>query len=285
MKKIIVAAALSCTASAAAAELTYGAAFLQYNDLDADGGGSADAVAAGVAGEFRSNNLTFSGELTDVDLDGLDLQVASVGLGYNLANGATVGIDHAWFDIDGFDAGVTSLYGMYAYGPYTLGASIGDSSDLDDPVYSLFGAWDVTATGTVGLDIIRFEGETLLAGYADYDMGRYNLEAEVLSFDGGDALTVSGGYEVFDRWSVIGSLGQADFLGDDLTTVSIGGQYEFTEGANAEVSLGRIDVDGAGDIDVLSVGVNFETGRRTSKRRSLGNIFGGFGNSLNVGGF
>ena len=37
--------------------------------------------------------------------------------------------------------------------------------------------------------------------------------------------------------------------------------------------MGRLDFDSGEDVDQLTFGVNYELGRRTSKRRSLGNIF------------
>ena len=39
------------------------------------------------------------------------------------------------------------------------------------------------------------------------------------------------------------------------------------------LALGRLDFDSGEDVDQLTFGVNYELGRRTSKRRSLGNIF------------
>ncbi|MEQ6250584.1 porin [Sulfitobacter sp. HNIBRBA3233] len=275
LRKILLTTILCGSASAAAAELTYGAAFAKYHDIDAGSAGSADVKTFGGAAEYRTGNLTFSGELGRVDIEGIDLDFATLGVGYTLANGITLGLDHAEFDLLGDDAGVTSVYAMYSVLNYTLGLSIGEASELDETVYSVFGAWDVTEGGTVGLDIVQIDGDTLFAGYADYDLSQYSVQADLLSSDGLDLFGVAGKYELGNGFAVIASLGAFDLDGLGGKAVNIGAQYEFTPGANVELALGRIDVDGADTIDQATFGVSYELGRRTSQRRSVANIFSG----------
>jgi hypothetical protein len=273
MKKLIVAAALGCVATSAAAELTYGTAFAKAHRLDVDGLGSADAESYGFGGEFRTGALTVSGELGNIDVEGLDLQFGSIGAGYSFGSGVTVGLDYTEFEILGIDDGVTSIYGTYSFDAYTLGAAIGETSEFDETVLNLFAAWDVTETGTVGLDIVHIDSDTLYAGYADYDADRYSVQADLVTVEDLDILALSGGYEVFDKVSVIGSFALADLGGLDVNAVTIGGQYEFTPGASLELALGRISPDMGDDIDLVTLGLSYEMGRRTSKRRTLGNIF------------
>jgi predicted porin len=273
IRNIFVASLLSVTATAAAAELTYGTAFAKFHDLDVDGAGSIDVKSLGGGIEYRYDNFIFSGELSNVDIEGVDIDLGTVGVEYALANGFNIGLDYTRFDIEGFDADVTSLFGSYQSGAHTFGAAIGDSSDLDDMTFSIFAAWDVTPTGTVGLDLVHIEDETLYAAYADYDVAQYNVQADLLKLDDLSVVAVAGGYEFANGFSAIGSVGFLDLGPEDVRSITIGGQYEFTPGANVELALGRLDFDSGEDVDQLTFGVNYELGRRTSKRRSLGNIF------------
>lgn len=283
IRTLFLSAVVATSASAAAAELTYGQAFVKYHRFDLDNGTGVklDVTSLGGGVEYRYNMFTFSGELGSVDIEGFDLTSGTVGVEYSMGNGAAMGIDYTNFDIDGSDTDVTSLYAQFTTAAYTFGVSIGDGSDLDDTVYSAYAAWDVTPTGTVGMDIIRIEDETLYAAYADYDLAQYNVQADVLKLDDLELYSVAGGYDFGNRISVIGSLGFADLGGLDARAITIGAQYEFVEGANAELALGRIKVDGAADeIDQVTVGLNYEMGRRTTKRRSIGNILTGATGSL-----
>ncbi|UOA25743.1 2-isopropylmalate synthase [Pseudosulfitobacter sp. DSM 107133] len=269
----IIATAICATASVAAAgELTYGNAFIKQHRLDADGAGAADLTVLGVGIEYTANAWTFSGEAAHFDLEGTDLDYGSLAAEYRLNNGVSLGLDYSSLDLAGSDTSLTSVFAYYDMGTYALGAAIGESSDLNDTVYTLFGSWDVAPTGTVGLDIIRIEGETLFAGFADYDMDIYNVQADVISTDGLDLVSVAGGYSFGNGFSAIGSVSYFDLAGTDGTSVTVGGQYEFVEGANVELALGRINIDGAPNIDQVSFGVNYELGRRTSSRRTLGNV-------------
>lgn len=275
LRKLLLTTTLLGAASAASAELTYATAFAKYHDLDVDNTGATDVKTFGGGAEYRYRNMTFSGELGRVDVEDLDLDFASIGLGYTLANGVTLGLDHAEFDLLGDDAGVTSVYAMYDFAAYTLGLSIGEASEFDDTVYSVFGAWEVTVGGRVGLDVVHIDDETLFAGYADYDLNQYSVQADLITTDGLDLFGMSGKYRLANGFSVIGSLGAFDLDGTDGNAFNIGGQYEFAPGANVELAVGRIDIDGAENVDQATFGVSYEMGRRTSKRRSVANIFSG----------
>jgi len=277
----IIATAICATASVAAAgELTYGNAFIKQHRLDADGAGNADLTVLGVGIEYTANAWTFSGEAAHFDLEGTDLDYGSLAAEYRLMNGVSLGLDYTSLDLTGSDISLTSVFAYYDMGTYALGAAIGDSSDLNDTVYSLFGSVDVSPTGTVGLDIIRIDSETLYAGFADYDMDSYSVQADVLTIDGLDLVAVAGSYSFGNGFSAIGSLSYFDLAGTDGTSVTLGGQYEFVEGANVEVALGRINIEGAPNVDQLTFGVNYEMGRRTSSRRTLGNVITGATGSL-----
>lgn len=277
MRQTFLTAVLCCAATGAAttasAELTYGKAFAKNYTFDGDGG-STDLTVFGGAIEGRTNGLTYSASVLDLDTQGGDGTIASLGAGYELQNGVTLGLDYTDISIDNDpeSVGILSGYAQYTFGVYTLGLSAGDSSDLGDTLYSVYGAWDVTPTGTVGVDVLRAEGETVVAAYADYDLDQYSLRADLIRDRGTNYLAVSGGYDLGNRFSVIGSLGVVDGDAGDLTGVSVGAQYELAAGVDAELSLGRIDVDGAGNANVLSVGLAYEMGRKTSKRRTLGDI-------------
>lgn len=271
MKNLLITTALCLAATGASAELTYGSAFAKSHNFDG-GGEDLDLTTFGGAIEYRFNNLTFSGEAGRVDVDADDLDFLDLGFGYTLQNGVTLGLEYSDFTVEDTDASIVSVYAMYTFGAYTLGLSAGDSSDLDDTAYSVFGAWDVSDSGTVGVDILRLDGETAVSAYATYDLDRYSLDADVFSTEGLDILTLAGGYDLGNNFSVIGSFALADLDGDNLTAFSIGGQYEFAPGANVELAVGRVDADGGDNIDRLTLGVNYEFGKRTSKRRALGGI-------------
>jgi hypothetical protein len=275
MKTTLMMTLLCCAATgvatSASAELTYGKAYAKYYDFD---GGNSDLTALGGAIEARTGGLTFSANVLDLDTDLGGGTIASLGGGFELQNGVTLGLDYTDISIDNDpdNVGILSAYAQYTFGVYTLGLSAGNSSDLSDTLYSVYGAWDVSPTGTVGVDVLRVEGETLVAAYADYDLEQYSLRADLVRDDGTSYFAVSGGYDLGNRFTVIGSLGVVDGDAGDLTGVSVGAQYELAAGVDAELSVGRLDVDGVGNANVLSVGLNYEMGRKTSKRRTLGDI-------------
>lgn len=273
MKKVIMMGVLCCAATTASAELTYGKAFANFHSFDSDGG-DADLRSLGGGFEYTSNSFMFSGEVLNLGSDGDDVTLASVGLGYKLQNGVTLGADYTDISIAEDSTGILSGYAQYSFGAYTLGLSAGDSSDLSDTAYSIYGAWDVSDTGVVGVDFVRLEGETLIAGYADYELAQYDLRADLVSSDGLDLISFSGGYDLGNRITLIGSLSHLSEEGDDITGLILGGQYELVQGVNAQATLGRIDFGDESSTNVISLGVNYELGRKTGKRRTIGNILG-----------
>ena len=127
--------------------------------------------------------------------------------------------------------------------------------------FSIFAAWDVyphrhRRSGTS----FHIEDETLYAAYADYDVAQYNVQADLLKLDDLSVVAVAGGYEFANGFSAIGSVGFLDLGPEDVRSITIGGQYEFTPGANVELALGRLDFDSGEDVDQLTFGVNYETG-------------------------
>lgn len=278
IRKFIFAAAITTSATAASAELTYGTAFAKYHTLDINNGSAIklDITSLGGGIEYKYNNFTFSGELARVEIEDVDINLGSIGAEYAFGNGFAVGLDYAKFEALGYDVDITSIFGSYTMNQYTFGAAIGDSSDLNDPAYTVYAAWDVTPTGTVGLDISRIDDETLYAGYADYELEQYDVQADVLKLDELRLVSVAGGYKFGNGLSAIASASYVDLGTETARAMSIGAQYEFVPGANVEVALGRISVNGAADdVDQVTFGLNYELGRRTSKRRSLGNIVSG----------
>lgn len=277
MKHFLMTTALCLIATNAAAELTYGSAFAKFHNFDSDGG-EADLRTFGAGIEYRANSFTFSGDIGRIDAGGDgegSLDFGSIGVGYTLQNDVTLGLDYSAFGVDDDDTNIISAYAMYSFGAYTVGLSAGDSSDLDDTAYTLFGAWDVSEHGTVGVDVLRLDGETGISAYADYDLERYSVKADAFKLDTLRVFAVSGAYEVANNISAIGSLAAADEDGDGVTAFSVGAQYEFTPGANVEFALGRINVDGGDNINRMTVGLNYEFGKRTSKRRTLSTILVG----------
>lgn len=273
MKKLLITTALCCAATGAAAELTYGAAFAKYHNLDGDGG-DLDVTTLGGAAEFRAGQFTFSGDFGNIDVDDGDFTFGSIGAGYLLQNGVTLGLDYTRFDLgDGDDLDLTAAYAFYSFGAYTIGVTAGDSSaDEDDEVYGVFGAWDVSDTGTVGFDLVRVGNENLLSAYADYDLAQYSLEADLFSVEDLNIVSLRGTYDLGNAFSLHGAVSVADLDGDDITTLAVGAGYEFAPGAKLEVEIARTDLDDAGDFDRLTVGIDYEFGKRTSKRRTLGGI-------------
>lgn len=279
MKKLLITTALCWAATGAAAELTYGSAFLNYHNLDGDGG-DIDLTTFRGELEFRFDAFTFTGEAGSIDLDDGDFRYYTLGGGYQLQNGVTLGLDHVRIDLDTDDLDVTSAYALYEFGAYTLGLSAGDSSDLSDTVYSVFGAWDVSEDGVVGIDVLRVEDENLVSAYVDYDLAQYSVEADLTLFDGVDVFSIEGAYKFGNGFSVLGGLSTADFDGTAINTIEIGAAYEFVPGANVEFALARTDIDDLGDFDRVTVGVNYDFGKRTSKRRTLGNILANSASSV-----
>ena len=68
IRNIFVASLLSVTATAAAAELTYGTAFAKFHDFDVDGAGTIDVKSFGGGIEYRYDNFIFSGELSNISI-------------------------------------------------------------------------------------------------------------------------------------------------------------------------------------------------------------------------
>jgi hypothetical protein len=272
MKNLLLTTALCFAATSAAAELTYGAAFVKAHNFDSDAG-STDLWTLGGGFEYRLNNYTFSGKARRIDTEEDDIDAVDVGFGYTLQNGVTLGLDYSGLTIADDGTDIFSGYAMYTFGAYTLGLALSEASDLDDTGYTVFGAWDVSEHGTVGLDLIRIDGVNIAAAYADYDLDRYSIAVEAIQLEETDVVAISGAYDFGNNFSVIGSLTVASDEGDDLTGMSIGAQYEFVPGANVELAVGRLDFDDADNIDRITLGVNYEFGKRTSKRRTLGGIF------------
>ncbi len=272
-RTVLIATVITATASAAAAELTYGNLFAKHHNLDVDGVGSTDLTVFGGGIEYVAGAFTFSGELARFNLLGGDLDYASIAAEYRLNNGVSLGADYTSFDLLGTDVDLKSVFAYYDMGEYSLGLAIGDSSDLNDTVYTVFGSWDVSPTGTVGADITRIDDETLVSAFANYDLNAYNVQADLITTDGLDLVSVGGGYSFGNGFAAIGSLSYFDLAGLDGTSITVGGQYEYAEGANVELSAGRISTD-AGDVDHVSFGLNYELGGRTSGRRTLGNVIG-----------
>lgn len=271
MKNLLITTALCFAATGAAAELTYGSAFANYHSFDSDDGDTSLRTYGGAA-EYRFNNFLFSGEAGRISTGEGDVDQISIGLGYTLQNGVTLGVDHSRIELDDLDADITSVYMSYTFSQYTLGLSVGDSSDLNDTSYGIYGAWDVTEDGTVGFDLVRIDEEDIFAGYASYDLQQYSVEAQIFLLDDLEIYSIDGSYNLRNGFSIIGGLSMADLDGDDLTAFTVGAQYAFAPGANVEVALGRIDVDGGENIDRMTFGLNYEFGARTSKRRTVGNI-------------
>ncbi|WP_299042072.1 2-isopropylmalate synthase [uncultured Tateyamaria sp.] len=261
----------SLSASAAAAEVSYANAFATFHNLD-NGNADVDVEAYGGSIEFLAGNFTFSGEAGRLDVEDLSLDTLSLGGSYAFQNGVSVGLDYSEFDVEDFgDSDIVSLFTFYSFSEFALGLSVGEASDLGDTVYSVFGTWDVTENGRVGIDLVEIESETLVSLYADYDTNRYGLSADFLSVNDLDILAVSGEYQVFDKAYVTGGLAHVS-LGDDLDSISIGAKYEFVPGASAEIAYSRLNADGADDIDVVTFGLQYEIGAKTSPRRTVTNI-------------
>ena len=270
------------------AELTYGTLFARKHDLDVDGAGSADLDVLGAGIEFTLDQFLIGAEAAEYDIEGFDLTLQSVGAEYRLQNGLSLGLEYVNLDVDGLaDSSITSLYGYYSFQQFALGASVGDGSDLSDNVYSVFAAYDVSDTGRVGLDILSLEDETLYAAYADYDQAKYEIGSDLISTDGLDILALSGAYKITDNIALTGSISQFDVLGIDTTGMSFGAAYQFNSGIEVEASIARLDVEGVSeDLDVFTLGIGIETGRRTSVRRSVTNIVNSAtGSIINLSGF
>lgn len=274
MKKLMVAlAALGLTATTASAEVTYGNAFVKAHNLDA-GIGSADLTTLGGGLEYVTGSWAFSGDLSFYDVDSLtDITLGSLGAEYRMSSGFAVGADTVRLDIDGLgDLSVHSLYAYYRTGDFAIGASVGDSSDLTETTYSVFGSYDISDTSRVGADVIRLEGETLAAIYGDYETDRFGLRGDFVKIEDLTAFAVAGSYKFTDKFAATASLGELDLGGADITALSVGVDYMIRDDLALSGSVGRLS-SGGDDVDVISVGLKYEMGRRTSARRSLSGVF------------
>lgn len=274
MNKFLMTAAVAALgATTATAEVTYGTAFARFHDLDAGGGADADVQTFGGTIEFVTGGFTFSGLAARVDLDGGDLDVIDLGAGYRFTPLIEGGLEYTNIDVTGLaDTDIVSVYGIYHVGDAAVGLAISDYDDLDDTGVSLFASLDVGDAGRVGIDIIQIDGEELYSVFADYDTQSYELRADFLSTDGLDALALRGAYDITDRFAVTGAVSTFDLAGLDGNAISIGVEYEVLDGFDVDLALGRIDADNAPTIDQVTFGLRFETGDRTSKRRSLARV-------------
>jgi hypothetical protein len=267
-----ISAALCAFAGAATAELTYANAFAGYNLLDSDVFDEAEIKTFGGAMEVEALDWVFSAQYERFHVSGGNRNFGSLGAGYQLRNDVTLGIDYADFEAVGLSASVTSGYALYDAPYHMLGASIGTSSDLDDPVYSLFGSVVVSRGGSVGMDVVWVDDDTLYAAFADYDLERYKIKADLLASDEADLLSVTGVYDLGGGFSATGSLSTFDSSIGDGKAYSIGARYALSPDAHASMALGRIEYDGAAKIDRISAGLEYEIGGKTSGRRSLATI-------------
>ncbi len=264
-------------ATGAQAELTYGNAFVNYHAVNSDAFDD-DATVLGGAAEFTFGGWQFGGEITNVEFEGIDLFGLTFVASYRTPSGFTVGADFTTADFDGTDTGASNLFVMYDPGAFAIGAAFGEAEDIDDTSYTLFGSYDITHTTRLGVDFIDFGGNSIfgddrvVAVYADIRTDRFEVKLDVAKADDNTIYAASGQYMLNDKWAITGSLARLDGLGFDGDAASIGGKYYFTPDVSAKLGIGYLDTGGGDDGTLITLGLQYETGQRTAKRRTTGNI-------------
>ena len=256
-----------------AQDLTFGQVDLDYTNISADGG-ELDSTALNGDVEFEVNqfllgasfnnqsldsgmgsSLTFLGYeafgaymltaetlvgagLIGVDFDGDDINGFEV-FGQYRTDQFGVAINFSRLDDDGAEFDFTTLYGQAEVTPgVTLGAVVESVSETDGTVYVLSAEYDA------GPIFAR----TYYDGFTDVDGGIFGVRG---SYDFTDVISASASYQT----SV------DDFFGD-FTAYTVGAGYEFTEGLYGDFAVGRIDLGGGDEADLLQIGLSFELGDR-----------------------
>ena len=280
--RIITAAIITVAGSSAyGQELTYGQLYANTTELSVDGLGDTDIDMFGGGIEFQMNAFTFSADAARISTDLEDIDIASISAEYKFTSGLSIGLEHSRVDFETLDVSINSIYAIYETGPFAIGASVGDSDDLEDEAVGVFAAWDVSKNATVGAEHLSLDDVDINAVYADYEADNYEFFAGYVDLEETDGFILDGRIDVFGSLAVTGGYATFSSFGQDIDAYSVGLEYGITDGISIGASMGRISADGvAEDIDVVSFGIEFETGRRKSARSRATDIAGRGGNAL-----
>lgn len=281
--RIITAAIITVAGSSAyGQELTYGQLYANTTELSIDGLGDTDVDMFGGGIEFQMNAFTFSADAARISTDLEDIDIASVSAEYKFTSGLSIGLGHSRVDFETLDVSINSIYAIYETGPFAIGAAVGDSDDLEDEAVGVFASWDVSENGTVGAEHLSLDDVDINAVYADYEADNYEFFAGYVDLEEIDGFIVDGRIDVFGSLALTGGYATFSSFGGDIDAYSVGLEYGITDSISIGASMGRISADGVSeDIDVVSFGIEFETGRRKSARSRATDIAGRGGNALN----
>lgn len=269
---------LMLATGANAQELTYGQLYAGTSNLEVEGEGDIDVEFFGGGAEFVVNSFTFSLDAARISTEIGDVDVAAAAAEYQFDVGLSVGVEHARAEFEDLDTSINSLFAVYEAGSYAIGVSVGDSDDLEDNVIGVFGSWDISANTKLGFEHLSLDDVDLNAAYSDFQGERSEFYFAYAEIEDIDVLVLATSFDVYGNLGLSG--GYSRFYDDfgDLEIYSVGAQYGITDQLDIGASLGRIALEGASDdIDVVSFGIEYEVGRRTSSRSRSSDLLGRIG--------
>ena len=278
MRKALIVAPFAAliASSASAQELTYGQLYASTAELSFDGVDvdDVDGEIYGGGFEFVVDSFTFSGDIARVSVEDFDTDIGAIAAEYTFTNGLSLGLEHARVDFEGIDASLNSIFAVYETGSVAVGASIGDSDDLEDEPVAVFASFDVSPNGTIGAELLTLDDTDALALYADYDAETYEFYASYVDFDGFDVLIFDTSFNISTKFAVTAGYANLSFDGGgDADAYSVGAKYGITDSVDIAASYGNLSVDSV-DADVIAFGLEFEIGERTSARSSFTDVAG-----------
>lgn len=210
---------------------------------------SAQESPTGYVGAAYARTEVDAGAFDD-EFDGWSVDGA---VAFGVGDGSLgVQIDGAWSTVDesdayGADAHLFTRNDSYLFGGF-VGLSDGDGSDT---------------TYTLGVEAQKYLEAVTLAGVVAYADGDDN---------GGDGAWGVGGearYFVTDNFKLSGGVGFADFDGEELISLGVGGEYQFDAAPiSVYANYARNEFDNADlSADTFSVGVRYSFGGTTLKSR------------------
>ncbi len=275
MRKALIMAPFAAliASSASAQELTYGQLYASTAELSFDGV-DVDVESYGGGFEFVVESFTFSGDFARVSVEDVDVDIGAIAAEYAFANGLSLGLEHVRVDLEGIDASLNSIFAVYETGSVAVGASIGDSDDLEDEPVAVFASFDVSPNGTIGAELYSLDDTDALALYADYEADTYEFYASFVDLDGVDGFIFDASLNISTQVAL--TAGYATFSDDadgDLDAYSFGFEYGITDSVSIGASYGNVSVESV-DADVIAFGIEFEIGKRTSARSSFTDVAG-----------
>lgn len=278
--------------SAFAQDLSYGNLGVSLSTLKADGGEVDITAIDGEAGvQFDAFDVFLGATLARLSVSGadedLDIDTATIGLGYSFGPNYRVDLSHTEIGIsidgDSADTSIQELGFAYDDGTYFGRFAIAkgdDNNDLDE-LYSLVGGYAFAPNSEVSLSIHFVEDDAntfddpvyvLKTEYAPggwgvtLDLASVSIVGETVSLT-----SLGGHYDITPQITVNGNYAVASVDGDDLSTAMIGVSYDFTENYSVFGNVSQTEFDGISEtLDGFTFGFEVDFGAKPTSQETTG---------------